>query len=100
MFVDHVIDLAASPGRALEAALFTLLTDDELRQRFVDMTVPQAEYLGLTLPDPELRWNENHLVFWAADLLLPFLTPRRLETALASTDDSLAPNTGEMRIAA
>ncbi len=32
-------------------------TNDELRQRFVDMTVPQAEALGLTLPDPELKWN-------------------------------------------
>ena len=34
-----------------------LLSNDELRQRFVDQTVPQAEYLGLTIPDPELRWN-------------------------------------------
>jgi ring-1,2-phenylacetyl-CoA epoxidase subunit PaaA len=32
-------------------------TNDELRQRFVDMCVPQAEVLGLTLPDLELRWN-------------------------------------------
>ncbi len=32
-------------------------SNDELRQRFVDMAVPQAEILGLTLPDPELRWN-------------------------------------------
>ena len=32
-------------------------TNDELRQRFVDMTVPQAEALGVTLPDPELTWN-------------------------------------------
>lgn len=32
-------------------------TNDELRQRFVDMTVPQAEALGVTLPDPELVWN-------------------------------------------
>jgi ring-1,2-phenylacetyl-CoA epoxidase subunit PaaA len=32
-------------------------TNDELRQRFVDMTVPQAQVLGVTLPDPELRWN-------------------------------------------
>jgi ring-1,2-phenylacetyl-CoA epoxidase subunit PaaA len=32
-------------------------TNDELRQRFVDMTVPQADALGVTLPDPELRWN-------------------------------------------
>jgi len=33
-------------------------SNDELRQRFVDMTVPQAEALGLTLPDPDLRWDE------------------------------------------
>lgn len=32
-------------------------SNDELRQRFIDMTVPQAEILGLTLPDPELKWN-------------------------------------------
>jgi ring-1,2-phenylacetyl-CoA epoxidase subunit PaaA len=32
-------------------------SNDELRQRFVDMLVPQAEILGVTLPDPELRWN-------------------------------------------
>ncbi|MCF6469968.1 1,2-phenylacetyl-CoA epoxidase subunit A [Nonomuraea sp. MG754425] len=31
--------------------------NDELRQRFVDMCVPQAEALGVTLPDPALRWN-------------------------------------------
>jgi ring-1,2-phenylacetyl-CoA epoxidase subunit PaaA len=31
--------------------------NDELRQKFVDMTVPQAKALGVTLPDPELRWN-------------------------------------------
>ncbi|MDX1941120.1 MAG: 1,2-phenylacetyl-CoA epoxidase subunit PaaA [Saprospiraceae bacterium] len=34
-------------------------TNDELRQRFVDMTVPQAEFLGLTVPDPDLKWNEE-----------------------------------------
>ncbi|NKZ01799.1 1,2-phenylacetyl-CoA epoxidase subunit PaaA [Nocardiopsis alborubida] len=32
-------------------------TNDDLRQKFVDMTVPQAEKLGVTLPDPELVWN-------------------------------------------
>jgi ring-1,2-phenylacetyl-CoA epoxidase subunit PaaA len=32
-------------------------SNDELRQRFVDMTVPQAEKLGVTLPDPGLHWN-------------------------------------------
>jgi ring-1,2-phenylacetyl-CoA epoxidase subunit PaaA len=34
-------------------------TNDDLRQRFVDMTVPQAEALGVTLPDPALRWNTD-----------------------------------------
>jgi ring-1,2-phenylacetyl-CoA epoxidase subunit PaaA len=34
-------------------------TNDELRQRFVDMTVPQADALGVTLPDPQLRWNPD-----------------------------------------
>jgi ring-1,2-phenylacetyl-CoA epoxidase subunit PaaA len=33
-------------------------SNDELRQKFVDFTVPQAQFLGLTLPDPLLRWNE------------------------------------------
>jgi ring-1,2-phenylacetyl-CoA epoxidase subunit PaaA len=32
-------------------------TNDELRQKFVDMSVPQADALGVTLPDPLLRWN-------------------------------------------
>lgn len=34
-------------------------SNDELRQRFVDMTVPQAEILGLTMPDPDLKFNEE-----------------------------------------
>jgi ring-1,2-phenylacetyl-CoA epoxidase subunit PaaA len=33
-------------------------SNDELRQKFVDFTVPQADYLGLKMPDPELRWDE------------------------------------------
>ncbi len=32
--------------------------NDELRQKFVDQTVPQAEYLGLTIPDENLKWND------------------------------------------
>ncbi|HEU4363603.1 MAG TPA: 1,2-phenylacetyl-CoA epoxidase subunit PaaA [Mycobacterium sp.] len=44
-------------------------TNDELRQKFVDMCVPQAEVLGLTLPDPDLNWNEQrgHYDFGAID---------------------------------
>ncbi len=34
-------------------------SNDELRQKFIDMSVPQAEYCGLTIPDPALRWNEE-----------------------------------------
>lgn len=33
-------------------------TNDELRQMFVDVTVPQAESIGLTVPDPHIKWNE------------------------------------------
>jgi ring-1,2-phenylacetyl-CoA epoxidase subunit PaaA len=34
-------------------------TNDELRQRFVDMSIPQATALGVTFPDPDLAWNEE-----------------------------------------
>jgi ring-1,2-phenylacetyl-CoA epoxidase subunit PaaA len=44
-------------------------SNDELRQRFVDMSVPQADALGITLPDPELRWNaeRGHYDFGTPD---------------------------------
>jgi ring-1,2-phenylacetyl-CoA epoxidase subunit PaaA len=34
-------------------------TNDELRQKFVDMSVPQTDILGLTIPDDKLKWNEE-----------------------------------------
>ncbi|MBT8078651.1 MAG: 1,2-phenylacetyl-CoA epoxidase subunit A [Gammaproteobacteria bacterium] len=34
-------------------------SNDELRQKFVDVTVPQADYLGIKMPDPDLKWNEE-----------------------------------------
>jgi len=34
-------------------------TNDELRQQFVDMCVEQVKLLGMTLPDPNLKWNEE-----------------------------------------
>ena len=34
-------------------------TNDELRQLFVDNTAPQADFLGITIPDPDLKWNEE-----------------------------------------
>jgi len=36
-----------------------LFSNDELRQKFIDMSVKQAEILGLVIPDPELKWNEE-----------------------------------------
>src|SRR5580692_11283335 len=44
-------------------------TNDDLRQRFVDMTVPQADRLDVTLPDDKLRWNEarGHYDFGPVD---------------------------------
>jgi ring-1,2-phenylacetyl-CoA epoxidase subunit PaaA len=36
-----------------------LKSNDELRQRFVNMTVTQAQAVGLTLPDPDLKYNEQ-----------------------------------------
>ena len=45
------------------------LTNDELRQKFVDVTVEQAKVLGLTVPDKDLKWNEErgHFDFGAID---------------------------------
>lgn len=45
------------------------VSNDELRQKFVDVTVPQAEFLGLTVPDPDLKWNAaaGHYEFGAID---------------------------------
>ena len=34
-------------------------TNDELRQKFIDKTVQQAEVIGLTVPDPDMKWNED-----------------------------------------
>ena len=44
-------------------------TNDELRQQFVDQTVPQAEILGLTVPDKDLKWNDErgHYDFGSID---------------------------------
>jgi ring-1,2-phenylacetyl-CoA epoxidase subunit PaaA len=34
-------------------------SNDTLRQEFIDKTVPQADYLGLRIPDEKLHWNEK-----------------------------------------
>ncbi|TFC94217.1 MULTISPECIES: 1,2-phenylacetyl-CoA epoxidase subunit PaaA [Cryobacterium] len=43
-------------------------SNDDLRQRFVGMLVPQAEVLGVTLPDPDLRWNEERGAYDMGDI--------------------------------
>ncbi|HJV25407.1 MAG TPA: 1,2-phenylacetyl-CoA epoxidase subunit PaaA [Aromatoleum sp.] len=45
------------------------ISNDDLRQKFVDATVEQAKVLGVTMPDPELKWNEErgHYDFGAID---------------------------------
>ena len=44
-------------------------SNDELRQEYIDKTVKQAEYLGLKIPDKDLKWNEEtgHYDFGAID---------------------------------
>ena len=64
-------DAESTHSAASAAWRIKRLSNDELRQRFVDIIVPQAEILGLTLPDPGLRWNAERqhydygLIDWA-----------------------------------
>jgi ring-1,2-phenylacetyl-CoA epoxidase subunit PaaA len=60
MFGPH--DAESTHSEQSTAWKIKRVSNDRLRQEFIDMTVPQAEFLGLTVPDPELRWNEqtNH----------------------------------------
>jgi len=52
-------DAAAKGGHTEQSMAWGIkrFSNDDLRQRFVDMMVAQADKLGLTLPDPDLRWN-------------------------------------------
>ncbi|MBK8765115.1 MAG: 1,2-phenylacetyl-CoA epoxidase subunit A [Burkholderiaceae bacterium] len=45
------------------------ISNDDLRQKFIDATVPQAELLGLSIPDPDLKWNaqRGHYDYGAID---------------------------------
>ncbi len=57
MFGPHDSDSAHS-GRSMQWKI-KRRTNDELRQSFVDQTIPQIEFLGLEMPDPEIKWNEE-----------------------------------------
>ena len=56
MFGPHDAESAHS-AQSMQWKL-TRKSHDELRQKFVDQTVRQAEVIGLTIPDPDLKWNE------------------------------------------
>ena len=57
MFGPHDADSPRS-GNAMKWKI-KRQTNDELRQSFIDKTVAQAEIIGLSIPDPDLKWNEN-----------------------------------------
>jgi ring-1,2-phenylacetyl-CoA epoxidase subunit PaaA len=50
-------DSASSHTEESMAWKIKRVSNDDLRRQFVDATVPQAEYLGITIPDPDLVWN-------------------------------------------
>ena len=62
---------AATPSHTAQSMAWGIkrFSNDDLRQKFVDMMVLQADKLGLTLPDPDLRWNaeRGHWDFGAVD---------------------------------
>jgi ring-1,2-phenylacetyl-CoA epoxidase subunit PaaA len=57
MFGPH--DSDSQHGDQSSAWKIKRFTNDELRQKFVDATVPQADFLGLKVPDPDLKWNPD-----------------------------------------
>ncbi|EPJ49557.1 MAG: PaaA protein [Osedax symbiont Rs2] len=57
MFGPHDSESAHS-GRSMQWKI-KRRTNDDLRQSFIDQTVPQIKFLGLELPDPDIKWNEQ-----------------------------------------
>ena len=57
MFGPH--DAESSHSEQSMAWKIKRVSNDALRQKFIDATVPQAEFLGLTVPDPDLTWDET-----------------------------------------
>ncbi|MEM6985710.1 MAG: 1,2-phenylacetyl-CoA epoxidase subunit PaaA [Pseudomonadota bacterium] len=57
MFGPH--DTESAHGEQSMAWKIKRFSNDDLRQKFVDATIPQAEKLGITVPDPELTWNPD-----------------------------------------
>lgn len=57
MFGPH--DADSEHGDQSMAWKIKRFSNDALRQKFIDATVPQADFIGLTMPDPDLKWNEE-----------------------------------------
>ena len=52
-------DAESVHGEQSMAWKIKIKSNDELRQQYVDQTIPQIEYLGLDQPDPGIKWNEE-----------------------------------------
>lgn len=61
MFGPH--DSESAHGSQSESWKIKRISNDDLRAKFVAATVPQAEYLGLKVPDPDLKWNEQRQAY-------------------------------------
>ena len=57
MFGPH--DGQSTHGSQSEKWKIKRVSNDELRMKFVTATVPQAQHLGLKIPDPDLKWNDD-----------------------------------------
>jgi ring-1,2-phenylacetyl-CoA epoxidase subunit PaaA len=51
--------LLQKPAQLITAHLRLQNRVKRVRQQFIDQTVPQAELIGLTIPDKDLKWNEE-----------------------------------------
>jgi ring-1,2-phenylacetyl-CoA epoxidase subunit PaaA len=61
MFGPH--DSESTHGSQSENWKIKRISNDDLRAKFVAATVPQAQYLGLEVPDPDLKWNEERQAY-------------------------------------
>jgi len=66
MFGPHDSDSAHS-GKSMKWKI-KRQSNDYLRQKFIDQTVPQIEELGLEMPDPELKWNEERDLYDSGEI--------------------------------
>ena len=95
MFGPH--DSESTHGSQSENWKIKRISNDDLRAKFVAATVPQAKYLGLTVPDPDLKWNEDRKAydigpidweeFWSVVKGNGIMNKERLEARNKAWDD-------------